>query len=389
MKKRLLFLSGTRADFGKLKSLIRAVDDDNRFECDILATGMHMIWRYGLTVDEIYNAGFKRVRVFTYQNQIEGDPMEVTLANTIQGLSRHLSRWTPDLMVVHGDRVETMAGAISGAFCNIRVAHVEGGEVSGTIDENIRHAVSKLSHVHFVCNMRAARRLEQIGEEPRSIFVIGSPDIDIMLSQDLPDLNQVRARYEIGFPSFGIVLFHPVVTELDLLKEHAETLVETLMRSGRQFVVIYPNNDQGSQLILDAYQRFENSSNFRIFPSMRFEYFIRLLKNARLVLGNSSLGVREAPVFGVPTINIGTRQRNRFNHESIMNVSGCGQELLSALERCWSMPRFNPCHFFGDGRSAERFMQALRTPSLWTTPKQKSFIDRDIVAAPQARALYA
>ncbi|SPF48667.1 UDP-N-acetylglucosamine 2-epimerase [Syntrophobacter sp. SbD1] len=381
MKKRLLFLTGTRADFGKLKPLIRAVDDDDSFEYDILATGMHMIGLYGLTVDEIYKAGFKRARIFTYQNQMEGDPMEVTLANTIQVLSRHLARWKPDLMIVHGDRVETLAGAISGAFCNIRVAHIEGGEVSGTIDEHIRHAVSKLSHMHFVCNARAAQRLEQIGEAPNSIFVIGSPDIDIMLSKELPTLDQVRERFEIKFPAYGIVLFHPVLPELEMLKEHAETLVEVLLRSRRQFVVIYPNNDRGSHLILEAYRRLENNPNFRVFPSMRFEYFISLLKGARMVLGNSSLGVREAPVFGVPSVNIGTRQCNRFCHESIVNVSHNRPEILLALNECWNSPRFKPCHFFGDGRSARRFMDAIHNPLIWNISQQKLFIDRELMPA--------
>ena len=382
MKKRLLFLTGTRADFGKLKPLIRAVDNDPSFEYDILATGMHMIDLYGLTVDEIYKTDFKRSRIFTAQNQIAGDPMEVVLANTIQVLSHHLSHNKPDLIIIHGDRVETLAGAISGAFSNIRVAHIEGGEVSGTIDEHIRHAVSKFSHMHFVCNDRAAQRLEQIGEAPDTIFVIGSPDIDIMLSNNLPDLDQVRERFDIEFPGYGIVLFHPVVTELEMLKEHVEALVEVLLCSNRQFVVIYPNNDQGSHFILHAYKRLENNPNFRIFPSMRFEYFISLLKGARMVLGNSSLGVREAPVFGVPSINIGSRQQNRFRHESIMDVSNSSQEMSLAISDCWDMPHFKSCHYFGDGRSALRFMDAIHNPLIWDIPKQKLFIDRDLMPTP-------
>ena len=382
-KKRLLFLTGTRADFGKLKPLMRAVDDDESFECHILATGMHMVGLYGLTVDEIYQAGFK-ASIFTYQNHVEGDPMEVALANTIQILSRHLSRWKPDLMIVHGDRVEALAGAISGAFSNVRVAHIEGGEVSGTIDEHIRHAVSKLSHVHFVCNGRAAQRLEQIGEASDSIFTIGSPDIDIMLSKELPTLDQVRERYEIKFPEYGIVLFHPVFTELEMLRRHAETLVDVILRGRRQFVVIYPNNDQGSQLILEAYQRLKDNSDFRIFSSMRFEYFISLLKGARMVLGNSSLGVREAPVFGVPSVNVGTRQRNRFCHESIVNVGNDRQEMLLAVNDCWNRPRYKPCRFFGDGRSAQRFMDAVRNPLFWEISRQKLFVDRDLLPVHQA-----
>ncbi|HVN05689.1 MAG TPA: UDP-N-acetylglucosamine 2-epimerase, partial [Bryobacteraceae bacterium] len=242
--RRVVFLTGTRADFGKLKPLMRAVDTCRLFEGAVFATGMHMLSRYGLTVEEVTKAGFSRIH--GYINQFHGEQPELILANTINGLSRYVQEYEPDMLVVHGDRVEALAGAIVGALRNVLVAHIEGGELSGTIDGTIRHAVSKLAHLHFVANHDAAERLRQLGEKAESIYVIGSPDIDVMLSNDLPDLDAVRARYEVPRGAYGIVMFHPITAEAAVQARAARELTSALVRTPLDYVVIYPNNDPGS-----------------------------------------------------------------------------------------------------------------------------------------------
>ena len=212
-KRRILFLTATRADFGKLKSLMRAVSEAEEFECSIFATGMHMLARYGSTIQEIHKSGFRNVHPYINQDGAVNSQMDLVLANTVNGLGLHVRESQPDLLVVHGDRIEPLAGAIVGALNNIRVAHVEGGEVSGTVDELLRHAITKLSHIHFVANEEAAMRLRQMGEAADSIFVIGSPDTDIMFSETLPTLAEVMRHYEVPFEKYGIVLYHPVTTE--------------------------------------------------------------------------------------------------------------------------------------------------------------------------------
>ncbi|USG65322.1 UDP-N-acetylglucosamine 2-epimerase [Brevibacillus ruminantium] len=373
MSKKILFLTGTRADFGKLKPLIRAVDGSPLFECAIFVTGMHTLSRYGNTVEEVYKAGFKNIH--TFRNQIHGEPMDLVLANTIGGLSRFIHEDRPDLIVVHGDRIEALAGAIVGSLNNILVAHIEGGELSGTIDESIRHSVSKLSHIHFVANNQAAARLEQLGEKANHIFIIGSPDIDVMLSDQLPSLAEVRERYDIYFEKFGIVLYHPVTTELDFIRDHANQLVKALISSGQNHVVIYPNNDLGSNDILAEYKLLENNPHFRIFPSLRFEYFLTLLKNTEYIIGNSSTGIHEAPVYGVPAINIGSRQENRFFHSTIYNVSNECNEILEAIKVVSQITKREPCFSFGRGNSTTLFMNVLEEGAIWETSKQKQFQD--------------
>ncbi len=375
MKRRVLFVTATRADFGKLKPLMQAVERSENFECLIFVTGMHMMSRYGLTVDEIYKERF--TNILSYMNQIHGEPMEMVLANTIHGLSRYLHECPADMIVVHGDRVEALAGAIVGAMRNTLVAHIEGGELSGTVDELIRHSVSKLSHLHFVANEKAAERLRQLGESSDQVFVIGSPDIDVMLSNNLPSLAQVKEYYQIAFDRYALVLLHSVTTEPAGQQERAQQFVTALLESNLDFVVIYPNNDPGSDLILEQYQRVENNPRFRVFPSLRFEYFLTLMKHAAFVIGNSSAGVREAPVYGVPSINVGNRQHNRFCHDSIIESGFEHSALLSAIQRAIQMPRMEPCHHFGAGDSAACFIEVMQKETTWTTPTQKQFNDFD------------
>ena len=351
--KQILFLTGTRADFGKLKPLISACENYN-----IFATGMHMLDKYGMTCHEITKSGFK---YYPFINQDKDTPMDIVLSNTIEGLSYYMRENKTDLLVVHGDRVEALAGAIVGALNNVLVAHIEGGEISGTIDESIRHAVTKLAHVHFVANADAEKRLKQMGED--NIFVIGSPDIDVMLSDTLPSLEQVKDKYDIRYKDYSICIYHPVTTEQTDL-----AIFDAIESSKDNFIVLYPNNDIGAKDILYRIETLEGK-NFHILPSMRFECFLTLLKNAEFIIGNSSAGIREAPVYGVPTIDVGTRQEGRSFVPSIVNCRTL-DEIRHAIKH---PPKAVKSFEFGKGDSARKFKNAL--PEVWKISPQKRFID--------------
>lgn len=368
--KRILFLTGTRADFGKLKPLISAVENSVGFSYLIAITGMHLSERYGNTQVEIEKAGFTERT--TFPNLDPRHRTDIVLANTVSGLSAVVDDYQPDLLVVHGDRIEALAGAITGALNNVRVAHIEGGEFSGTIDESLRHAITKLSHIHFVANQSASQIVQQMGEDPSTVFVIGSPEIDIMLSPDLPNIESVRQRYEIPFADYAILVFHPVTTEPQQLASDIGQVVEAARKSGDNFVVIYPNNDPGSEVILRNYKELADNPNFRLIPSMRFEAFQSLLKHARYILGNSSSGVREAPVHGIPSINVGSRQKGRASGHLIINVPADQKRIMQAIVDSGSKER-TPVSNFGDGNAAERFLDALRSTLLWNSPIQKTF----------------
>jgi UDP-N-acetylglucosamine 2-epimerase (hydrolysing) len=371
--KKILFLTGTRADFGKIKSLISILDDNQEFEVFVFVTGMHLQAVYGYTLLEIQRCVFNNIH--TFENHTHETTMDLTLAKTIEGLSSYCKQVHPDLIIVHGDRVETLAGAIVGSLNNILVAHIEGGELSGTVDELIRHSVSKLSHIHFVSNGDAAKRLKQMGEIDASIFTIGSPDIDIMFSDHLPELDIVKKYYGIPFENFAIVMFHPVTTEANEMKEYTQNFVAALQADTHNYVVIYPNNDLGSHFIIQEYQKLKDNSRFRIFPSLRFEYFLTLLKNAQFIIGNSSAGIREAPYYGIPIINIGTRQQNRAVHADIINVDYTKGNITKALKDIDLHEIVAVGSDFGEGNSAQLFFNALQKNSFWGVNHQKEFRD--------------
>ena len=373
--KKILFLTGTRADFGKVKSLISILDTHQEFEVFVFVTGMHLQKEYGYTLIEIERCNFKNIHAF--ENQTHETTMDLTLAKTIEGFSSYCKTVEPDLIVIHGDRVETLAGAIVGSLNNILVAHIEGGELSGTVDELIRHSVTKLSHIHFVSNDEAAKRLVQMGEIKSSIFTIGSPDIDIMFSNNLPTKEKVKEYYKIDFDQYAIVMFHPITTEAKQMKQYAEDFVESLLEFDENFVVIYPNNDLGSKYIIDAYQKIKDNPRFRIFPSLRFEYFLVLLKNAKFIIGNSSAGIREAPYYGIPIINIGTRQQNRTLNADIINVDYKKENILKALHSVAMHQVSQIENDFGKGNSSELFLNSLSSTKIWDINHQKEFKNID------------
>ena len=350
-RKKIVFLTGTRADFGKLKSLISITQQSKEYEVHLFVTGMHMNSQYGSTIDEIKKNGFDNIYPFINHDSI--DNMDRTLAKTIDGFSHFIAEIKPDLVVVHGDRVEALAGAVTGSLNNILVAHIEGGEVSGTIDELIRHAVSKMSHVHLVANERAKKRLIQLGELSSSIFTIGSPDLDLMDPEKLPKLSDVKNYYNIEFDNFSIAMFHPVTTEFKSAQKNAKEFVNSLIDSDENYIVIYPNNDLGSYEILNEYKRLEGNGNIMLFPSLRFEYFLVLLKNSNYIVGNSSAGIREASYYGTPTVDIGSRQNNRAQSASIFHAKNASESILKSisLAKNFKKDSMNKYNDFGQGNS--------------------------------------
>jgi len=368
-------MTGTRADFGKMKPLIDKVKNSNLFEYYIFVTGMHTLSKYGFTCNEVKKHGYKNI--YIYMNQATTTDMDTILANTVVGFSNFIKEITPDMIIIHGDRIESLAGAIVGSLNNILVSHVEGGELSGTVDESLRHSITKLSHIHFVSNKEAKKRLIQMGEIENSIFVIGSPDIDIMMSNRLSTLKAAKRRYKISpneFNEYAIFIYHPVTTEIKTLKKNIEETVSALIESNKNYIVIYPNNDKGSDIILKEYARFKKKKNFKVFPSIRFEFFLTFLKNSKFIIGNSSAGVREAEIYGVPTINIGSRQNSRVKNGDIINIDNNKKDILGAINNIENV-KIKPVGYFGSGNSSQKFYEIITNEKIWKILIQKQFQD--------------
>lgn len=368
--KRLLFVTGTRADYGKLEPLARAAQQAG-FQIAFFITGMHMMKRYGETRLEVRR--FAGAEFFEFVNQRESDAQDFILSKTILGFSDFVHEHRPDLVIIHGDRVEALAASLVCAMRYILSAHIEGGEISGTIDESLRHCNSKLCATHFVSNTIAQARVLALGEAAERIYTIGSPELDSHARDSGVTIAEVKARYDIVFDDYGIVVFHPVTSEQDSMATQAQALFATLQNSGKNFVVIAPNNDPGTEGIFAAIEQLP-AERFRVIPSMRFNYFSELMKNARVMVGNSSTGVREAPFLGLPSLDIGSRQNQRTNAKGVhwCNASDT-QAITQFLQDNWALQPRKPDTAFGQGTAAAAFAQILQQAAFWQQPVQKTF----------------
>lgn len=369
MNKRLLFFTGTRADYGKLEPLALAAQKSG-FNISFFITGMHMMKRYGETRLEVRK--FIGADFFEYVNQREGDAQDLILSKTILGFSDFLNEHKPDLVVIHGDRIEALGAAIVCALNYIQSAHIEGGEISGTIDESLRHCNTKLCATHFVSSEEAKELVLALGESKDRVFNIGSPELDTHSKQSGVTVEEVKRYYEIPFTEYGIVMFHSVTSELDTIGEQAEFLFSALKESAKSFVVIAPNNDPGTEEIFSVIERLPVET-FRIIPSMRFNYFSELMKNASIMIGNSSAGVREAPFLGIISIDIGSRQNNRARADSVISCSAFNKsKIIDSIHNFWGV-RKNSDKSYGIGLAADNFVKVISSKDFWKISLQKEF----------------
>jgi UDP-N-acetylglucosamine 2-epimerase (hydrolysing) len=370
--KKIIFVSATRADYGKLKSIILSIQKLKNFNTHIFVTGMHNLTTYGNTHTEINKDRVKNIKIF--KNQTIGEDGDKIFSKTILGFSKYIKKIKPDLVMIHGDRMEPLACAVVCCLNNVKIAHFEGGELSGTIDEIFRHAISKLCNIHFVTNSIAKKRLLQMGELKDSVFITGSPDVDLILSRNLPSLQDAKKRYGINFSSFALAIFHPITTDIKNLKFHTGNFIRALKLSKDNIILIYPNNDLGSDIILKEYKKIKNK-NILSFPSLRFEHYLTLLKNCKYIIGNSSSGIMEAPYYGIPTINIGNRQKNRANINSITNCGYKCNEILRCIKKNALHKKIKKTFFFGLGNSRKKILKILKSKKIWQLSNQKQFKD--------------
>jgi len=372
--KKIMFLTGTRADFGHQKPLVDKCMEEG-YDVSIFVTGMHLDDKYGHTYDEINEFGYKNIHTCKNHLDCRGirqGGMDEMLATTVQGFSSYVKNVNPDLIVIFADRFEALAGAIVGALNNILTLHVQAGDVSGTIDDSMRHAISKLAHVHFTANNDAKDRLKYMGEAEENIYVIGTPGLDVLFSEDLPSLSESQFKYDVHFDKYAILIFHPVTTEVDDLSNQVNIVVDSIIKSCLNYIVICPNNDSGSDKIFKSYDKFAYMTNIKVFTSIDHYDFLTFLKNSKFIIGNSSCGIIESPCYGVPTVNIGSRQNGRSTSRRIFNCSCDKEEILEKIGYANNVI-FNPDNLFGDGHAADRFIEILSDEDFWKIGKQKKF----------------
>ncbi len=355
----IAFFTASRADYGKLKPVILEAKK-KKLNFKIFVTGSHLLKEYGNTKNQI-TKDFKKKNLILFKNQKFGDSHKIIFKNTVNKFTKILNNKHYDCFFIHGDRIETLAAGTVLTFSNIRIAHIEGGELSGTVDEMIRHSVSKLSHIHFVTNKAAKRVLINSGESDKSIFITGSPDIDFFDKALRPKLSAVKIRYGINFDNYIISFLHPVTTDSRLeTKIKSKIYFESLLKiKNKNIIHFVPNNDDNSIEILKMQNKIlKNKKNIKILKSMRFEFYLTLLENSKLIIGNSSSAIMEAPYFNIPSVNVGNRQINRYGLDKIINTKFTIKSILNSIKKAEKV-KINHKPYFGVGNSAKKIIKVL------------------------------
>lgn len=373
-KRKICVVLTTRGNYAKMKTVIERINAAHDLELQLILGGMVVLEKYGRILETLEEERLPVARIINFV--IEGGNL-VTMAKSsglaVTEFANAFEDLKPDVVVVIADRFECLSIAIAAVYLNIAVAHVEGGEVSGSIDESIRHSITKLSHVHFPASIESAHRIERMGEEPSSVYLVGGTSMDVIRSLDLDDLAPVRAyqkEYGMGtlidlVPGKYLVLIqHPVTTEYDENLLHIEETIAALKMLQMPTVWIMPNMDAGSDGINKGIRMFrenESPEYIHFFKSLPIEYYAPLLKNAVCILGNSSSGIRESAFLGTPAVNIGSRQHGRERGKNVIDVDYDRSQIVQAVKDQMAFGHYGPDHLYGDGFAAEKIVEILRT----------------------------
>lgn len=363
MTRTIWYVSGTRADYGLMRQTLRAIAQHRGLNLGILVTGMHLDPEYGNTVREIEADGFLIVAKIAVDGQAgTGAGMARGVGRMVAGFTDALEEGRPDLLLLLGDRGEMLAGAIAAIHLDIPIAHIHGGERSGTVDEPVRHAISKLSHYHFTATQGAADRVCRMGERPDTIFVTGAPGL-VGLTE-AKTRGRTELATQIGFePSRPIALFvyHPVLQEAADAGNIALSILDVLTRRGFQTVALKPNSDGGSHHIRAVLDARAGTPGLWVVTHLMRDNFVNWMAAADVMIGNSSAGIIEAASFGTPVINVGLRQNLRERNANVVDVGANADEIGSALDRIMAMKRPARTNIYGDGASDERIAHLLAT----------------------------
>jgi GDP/UDP-N,N'-diacetylbacillosamine 2-epimerase (hydrolysing) len=364
--RKVCYISGTRADFGLMRSTLLAIRDHPGLALSVIVTGMHLSPLYGETVREIEAAGLTiGARVPTPLTPATGATMARNIGAMTTAFTDAMEADRPDVILLLGDRGEMLAGAIAGLHLNLPVAHIHGGERSGTVDEPVRHAISRLSHLHFAATEASSQRLIRMGEAPGTVHVTGAPGLDDL--RDRPPADRVAVAAAHGLDParpFALMVYHPVLQEAGSAAADTRTILDALARAGVQVLALMPNADAGSDGVREVLTGADGQRGVVVRTHLARPDFLDTMETADLMVGNSSAGIIEAASFGVPVLNIGQRQNLRERNANVVDVEAAPDAVLTAIQEGLAHGRYPRRNVYGDGGAACRIVQLLATTPL-------------------------
>lgn len=392
-KRKVCVVVASRANYGRIKSFLQAAKRCETLQLQVVATASALLFRFGKVVDIMMEDGF--VPNAQVHVALEGDSPVTMVKSTgiaTSELATVFEMLRPDVVLTVADRYETLATAIAASYMNIHVAHTQGGEVTGSIDESVRHAITKLSHFHFVTTELSRQRVLQMGEDPAHVFLTGCPSIDAIAEIDMAVSPKMFDRYGgVGGTvdprkPFLLVIQHPVTTEYDLAAEQIQATIQAVSRIAMPTIWLWPNIDAGTDAISHELRRFrelERPSWLRMFRNFSVEDYARLMNACACMVGNSSSALREGAFLGTPAVNIGTRQSKRERGDNVIDVVPNANEIEAAIRKQVAHGRYKSNPLFGNGQSGAQIAEILSTIELGSP--QKTYFDRDAILPSQMR----
>lgn len=362
---KILFVTGSRGEWGYIRPILEIIDKDPNIEYELCVTNMHLLPSFGNSYLEIEKDGFKiHHKIYMSLDGYDHFSQVKSLGIFFSSFSDVVTNSKPDWILLAGDRGEQLIAATVGAYSYIPVAHIQAGEKSGNIDGTSRHAIGKFAHIHFAANKDAHDRLIKLGEEDFRVHNVGAPQIDELVKARITPLEVLEEKYSVSLEKYFLFVQHSITEEFEQAKEQIEISIEALNNFSKiPIITILPNNDAGSIVITTTIHEKANS-NFYKFANLTREDYLGFLKYCKVIIGNSSSGLLEAPTLNTPAVNIGRRQDGRVQGINVINCSHNKDEIISAINKAID-PKFkehlnqkckNP---YGDGNSSEKIIKIL------------------------------
>jgi UDP-hydrolysing UDP-N-acetyl-D-glucosamine 2-epimerase len=369
-KRRICVVVASRANYGRIKSALTAIRNHPGLELQLVVGASALLTRYGPAINVIRADGFEPVACPYFV--VEGENPTTMAKSTGLGiveLSSIFENLKPDIVLTIADRHETLSTAVAATYMNIPLAHTQGGEVTGSIDESVRHAITKLAHIHFPATVEAKERLLRLGEDPETVFWTGCPALDIVVQTETRmDVDLFRKYGGVG-PEFDLsrgfllVVQHPVTTEYGCGREQVRETLEAVRELNRPTVWLWPNVDAGSDEVSAEIRRFREqyprSPYLHFFKNFSPEDYVKVLASCRCIVGNSSSGIREGALLGTPCVNVGSRQQGRERGVNVVDADYDRRSILTAVQRQCEHGRYEPDYRFGDGHAGKRIADCL------------------------------
>lgn len=365
--KKIAIITGTRAEYGLLRPVIKSIKKGVNLKLQLVVTGSHLETKFGETIKEI-KKDFKIDKTLKLPLKKDtNEAMSILIGNSILGFTKIFKRLKPSIALVIADRVETFGATIAAFYMNIPIVHIHGGDksIGGNLDDSARHAITKLAHIHLAATKQSAQRIIKLGEESWRVHVVGAPGLDVIVNGVVPSSKKVAKKYNLDLSEpILLVIQHPVTTEITNAEKQTRETLEAIKELGFNTIIIYPNADAGGRKMIKVIEKYRKYPFIQIYKSIPRDDYLGIMKITSVMVGNSSSGIIETPIFHLPVVNIGSRQEGRERANNIIDVEYNKNQIKKAVRTALYDKKFlkqvkNCKNPYGNGKAGVKIVKIL------------------------------